>query len=671
MSDYLFYALLGSGAAAIVAGLAVGLVITYQGSGVVNLAHGATTTWTAFTFAELRRGDLPLPFPGLPARIHLADEVPGILAFPAALVVGAGLAWLAYRLVFRPLRHAPPLARMVAAVGVLIVVLSIVDRRLSDVRNQRTPHLLPREPVTLYGDVTVPRDGLWLALVVVLVAAGVWLVSRLTVIGLKVRAAAENEKAAVLLGFSPERHAAGSFVVASGVSGTIAILATPMLQLTPTAFTFGFLVPALGAAVVARLRSIPTAVVAGLGIGVVQSMFTQVQIDLSWLPDTGVREGVPLLVIIIAVALGGARVPGRNELTVGRLPAVPAMSPTLLGVLAPTAVTAMALVALGPLWRGAILTSMTAAVFALSFVVLTGFGGQISLAQLAFAGVAGFGLSKLTTSWNVPFPLAPLIAAALAAVLGMLVALPALRIRGTELAVITFAAGVTISELVFKNPDLVGSAATGGAPVPNPKLGSWDLGLVAGTSSSRPVFGLLVLAVLVGSCLLVARLRSSPTGRRMLAVRSSERAATACGVDVAAHKIAVFGVAAFLAGLGGCLTAYRFGNVSDASFGVVASLTAITMAYLGGITTVSGALTSGLLAASGVAFYGMGLLSDSTGRWDVVIGGVLLIIVVIRWPEGLATTLGRRRRSRRMRGGGSSPSVGAEPGWRNWQTRGA
>ena len=665
MSDYLFYALLGSGAAAIIAGLAVGLVITYQGSGVVNLAHGATTTWTAFTYAELRRGDLALPLPGLPPRVRVADEVPSVLAFPLALVVGAVVAWLVYRLVFRPLRHAPPLARMVAAVGVLIVVLGVVDRRMNDVRNLRTPHVLPQEPFTLFGDVTVPRDGLWLTLVVVLLGAVLWLATRYTVTGLKVRAAAENEKAAVLLGFSPERHAAGSFVVAAVVSGAVAVLATPMLQLTPTAFTFGFLVPALGAAVVARLRSIPVAVGAGLGIGAVQSMFTQVQIDLSWLPDTGMREGVPLLVIIVAVALGGARVPGRHELATGRLPAVPAMSLSVPIVVVPVVLTAAALVALGPLWRGAILTSMIAAVIALSFVVLTGFGGQISLAQLAFAGVAGFGLSKLTTAWGVPFPLAPLIAALVAAVLGMVVALPALRIRGTELAVITFAAGVTISELVFKNPDLVGSASTGGAPVPNPKLGPWDLGLVAGTSSSRPVFGLLVLAVLVGACLLVMRLRSSPTGRRMLAVRSSERAATACGVNVAAHKIAVFGIAAFLAGLGGCLTAYRFGNVSDASFGTIASLTALTMAYLGGITTVGGALTSGLLAASGVAFYGLGRLSDSTSRWEVVIGGVLLIVVVIRWPEGLATAI-RRRRPR-----AGSPSVGRRPGWRNWQTRGA
>jgi branched-chain amino acid transport system permease protein len=641
MTDYLFYALLGSGAAAVIAALAVGLVITYQGSGIVDLSHGAVATWTAFTFAELRRGYLPLPFPGLPARLELGDAVPAVAAVPVALVIAAALGWLIHRLVYRPLRTAPVLARLVASVGVLIVVLSIVDRRLSDVRGLRTPHLLPREPVTVMSDVTVPRDGLWLAAIVCVVTAAVWLVSRVTVMGLKVRAAAENEKAAVLLGFAPDRYAAGSFVLAAVVTGMVAVLVTPMLQLTPTAFTFGFLVPALGAAVVARLRSLPIALAAGLAIGVAQSMFTQLQADLTWLPRTGLREGIPLLVIIVAVALGGARLPDRRQITVGRLPPVPALRLRTVPTLAITVVTVAAIVALGPLWRGAILTSMIAAVFALSFVVLTGFGGQTSLAQLAFAGVAGFGLSKLSTTWNLPFPVAPLLAATVAGVLGMVVALPALRIRGTELAVITFAAGVTISELVFKNPDLIGSASTGGAPVPNPRVGPWDLGLVAGNSSSRSVFALLVLSVVMASCWLVVRLRSSPTGRRILAVRSSERAATACGVNVAAHKIAVFGLAAFLAGVGGCLTAYRFGNVSDASFSTIASLTALTMAYLGGITTVSGALTAGVLAASGVAFHGLSRLSDSTGRWDVVIGGVLLLVVVIRWPDGIATALGR------------------------------
>jgi branched-chain amino acid transport system permease protein len=641
VSDYLYYALLGSGAAAIIAALAVGLVVTYQGSGVVNLAHGATATWTAFTYAELRRGAVALPIPGLPARVVLAGEVPSWMALPISLVVAVVLAWVIHRVVFRPLRNAPPLARMVAAVALLIVVLSIVDRRMADVRALRTPHLLPREPVTLYGDVTVPRDGLWLVLIVVVMAAVLWVWSRRTVIGLRVRAAAENDKAAQMLGFSPQRYASASFAVAALFTGIVAVLITPMLQLTPTVFSLGYLVPALGAAVVARLRSVPVAVAAALATGMAQSMYTQAQMDLSWLPARGGREALPLLVIIVAVALGGAKVPGRNELEVARLPAVPATTPSVAAVVGLLAVGVVGSVALGPLWRGAVLTTLIAAVFALSFVVLTGFGGQVSLAQLAFAGVAGFGLSKLTTAWGLPFPLAPLVAAAIAAVLGMVVALPALRIRGTELAIITFAAGVAISELVFKNPDLVGSPDTGGSPVPNPRLGTWDLGLVAGSATSRPVFPLMVLAVLAGCAWFVIRLRNSPTGRRMLAVRASERAATACGVHVASVKIGVFGVAAFLAGLGGCLTAYRFGNVSDASFGVVASLMALTVAYLGGITTVGGALTAGVVAASGVVFYGLSRLSDSTGRWDVTIGGVLLIVVLIRWPEGLAVALGQ------------------------------
>ena len=643
MSDYLFYVLTGAGASAIIAGLALGLVVTYQSAMTVSFAYGATATWSAFTFAELRRGDIPLPIPGLPARLDLADEFPTVVALPGALIVAGILAWVLYVAVFKRLRHAPPLARLVASVGILVAMLSLLDRRMADVRSLRTPPVLPREPVTVMDDVTVPRDGLWLMLIVVIVAATLWWLARSSVTGLRIRAAAENDKAAVLMGMSPERLGTVGVVVGSVATALIMCLAAPMIPVNPTAISLGYLVPALGAAVVARMRSIPIAVGTAVAIGSVQSCFTQLQFDWPWLPSTGTREALPLVVIIVAVAAGGARLPDRRSAIATRLPVVPPARVTPVAAVGLIAVAVLGLVAAGPLWRTAMLTSVIAVLFALSFVVLTGLGGQTSLAQLAFAGMAGFALSKLAHDAGVAFPLAPLLAAGVASVIGMIVALPAMRIRGTELAVITFAAGIAITELVFKNPDVIGDASTGGAPVPNPRIGPWDLGLVAGNSSSRPVFGLLALGVVILACALVITLRRSATGRRLLAIRSSERAAAACGVNVGRYKVALYGVSAFLAGLGGCLVAYRFGTVSDASFGPIASLTALTVAYLGGIATVGGAITAGALAASGVVFYALSQVSESSGRWDVFLGGVLLVAVVILAPDGLAAVLGRRR----------------------------
>ena len=282
------------------------------------------------------------------------------------------------------------------------------------------------------------------------------------------------------------------------------------------------------------------------------------------------------------------------------------------------------------------MTTTIGVVFALSLVILTGFGGQTSLAQMAFAGVAGFALSRFAMRMDIPFPVAPILAALVATAFGLLVGLPALRVRGTNLAIITLAGGVAVAEFVFKNPDITGNASSGGATIPNPKLGGWDFGLVLGTKSSRPVFGIFLVLVALVLCLLVGNVRRSSTGRRMLAIRSNERAASAIGINVANGKMMVFAVSSFIAGVGGCLIAYRFGSVSDASFGVVASLSALAVAYLGGITSVSGAVASGIVASSGVAFYTTTRVIGSLGRWELYIGGVLLIFTAIQNPEGIA-----------------------------------
>ena len=332
---------------------------------------------------------------------------------------------------------------------------------------------------------------------------------------------------------------------------------------------------------------------------------------------------------------------------------------TPVSVLVPVGLAVIGLLAFGPLWRGALMTT----VLALSFVVLTGFGGQTSLAQLAFAGVAGFTFSKLATNWGIPFPIAPVLAALVAAVFGIAVGLPALRLRGTNLAIVTLAGGVAISEFIFKNPNFVGDATTGGAKIPHPQLGRWDFALVLGTKSSRPVFGIFLVAVALLLALLVANIRRSATGRRTLAVRSNERAASAAGVNVASTKLFAFAISAFIAGIAGTLIGYRFGSVSDASFGVVASLTALAVAYLGGITSVSGAVTSGVVATSGVVFFATSEVFDSFGTWEVFAGGMLLILTTILNPEGIAGGIrtsvagARARKARRARVEQSAPAL--------------
>ena len=636
MSDYAFFLLLGAAAGAIIAAFGLGLLITHEGSGVVNFAYGAMATWSGYVYADLRQGAYPFPIPGLPDRYHFGDDVGFRWAMLLALLTSAVMGLFIFFAVFRPLLRAPALAKVVASIGLVIVFISLIERRFQDNAGLRVDAILPREPVTFAEGVTVPRDGLWLAGIVIALAAIIWVISRFTRWGLAIRAASENEKGAVLLGYSPIVLAAGSFVVASVIGSLVVILASPMIQLSSSVFTFAFLVPALGAALIGRFRRIWPVVFTGLAIGLVQSSFTKMQVDFSWFPQYGAREGLPFLVIIVAMVVMGEGLPDRGSVDTWKLPAVPMAKVTVLNVSVPIAIAVIGLLTLGPLWRGAIMTTLISMVLALSLVVLTGFGGQTSLAQMAFAGVAGFALSKIATDWGVPFPLAPLLAATIAMVFGVVVGLPALRVRGTNLAIITLAGGVAINEFVFKNPKYVGDASTGGAKVPNPKLGPWDLGLILGDQASRPVFGILLVGIGVVVALAVANLRRSGSGRRMIATRSNERAAAALGISVFRTKIQVFAISSFVAGLAGCMIAYRFGSVSDASFGTIASLTALAVAYLGGITCVSGAVTAGITATSGVAFYAISQATGSLGQWEALIGGVLLILTAILNPEGIA-----------------------------------
>jgi branched-chain amino acid transport system permease protein len=272
--------------------------------------------------------------------------------------------------------------------------------------------------------------------------------------------------------------------------------------------------------------------------------------------------------------------------------------------------------------RVALVTSLIGTLVCLSIVVLTGWSGQISLAQMAFAGVAGFSLSRLGTDVGVPFPVAPLAAAALAALAGLAVGLPALRARGVSLAVVTLAGAVVVEEVVFKSPTLTGGFS--GSRVESP------------LDPSGVPFGLLVLAVVVVTAAALARLRLSGAGRRLLAVRANERAAAAVGVDVTAARLQAFALSAFLAGLAGALLGYQQGALSYGSFGVFVSLAYLAVAYLGGIAGIAGAVVGGLLVPNGLVF----TLLD-IGRWQLLVSGLGLMAVTVLAPGGIT---GWRRR---------------------------
>ncbi len=291
----------------------------------------------------------------------------------------------------------------------------------------------------------------------------------------------------------------------------------------------------------------------------------------------------------------------------------------------------MLLFALQQSFRDAFILSLILSVLGLSLVVVTGYVGQISLAQLALAGVAGFLLSTFAHTWGIPFPLAPLLASLAATVVGVAFGLPALRIRGLFVAIVTLALAVAIEAVWFQNNSLDGSS--GGEPIPDPRLFGIDLGIGSGLGFPRVEFGLLCLVVLVATAICVARLRNSRLGSAMLAVRANERSAAAAGINVVRIKLIGFAIGAFIAGISGCLMAYMQTNVTFDTFDALVGLLFFSTVFVAGITSVSGALLGGLGASGGILFVATNHVVNF-GNWYGILLGIGVIQTVIFNPEG-------------------------------------
>jgi branched-chain amino acid transport system permease protein len=197
---------------------------------------------------------------------------------------------------------------------------------------------------------------------------------------------------------------------------------------------------------------------------------------------------------------------------------------------------------------------------------------------------------------------------------------------------VTLAAAVATEQFVFNNPSLT---PISGNPIPDPHLFGLNLAVRSGTDLARLPFGVLVLLVLVLAALAVANLMRSASGRAMLAVRSNERAAAAAGVNVALTKLVAFGFSAFLAGLAGTLIGYSRGQLSGESFTVFVGLGFLAFAYLGGVTSIGGALIAGTLAPLGIGYV---LLNQavSLGQYYTLVAGAGLVLVAVLNPAGIA-----------------------------------
>ncbi len=520
------------------------------------------------------------------------DTAPAVVA-TVAVAVGVGV--LSELLVFRPLRTTSPLAKLIASLGILLTLQATVLLWFGPAAKQ-VPNILTTNTIEVFG-VRIPVNRFWMTGIVVVIALVLVALYRWTRFGLATRAASENEVFGMLAGLSPNQLSMSNTVIAAAIAGIMGIIAAPLVQADSTTLTL-FVAPALAAALFARFTSIGTACIAGLLIGIGQSLMYYVS-TLSWFPKSeagnplpGVQALLIFLIIVVAMFLRGPSLPTRGELVEKRLPAAP--RPRRLA--APAAVLTVAgvvlLVVLPFGYRQAFMLSLIGIVVCLSLVVITGFVGQVSLVQVTLAGrVRLRGVTSRHRRGPRNFRGDRSSARWPRSRSGLTVGASALRVRGVSLAVVTIVGVVAIEQFGFANERW--GAGSGGSPVAQPRLFGIDLGNNASFRGldgklPSPMLGFVFLVTVLVLCLLVANLRRSGLGQQMLAVRSNERAAAAAGISVTRVKFAAYGISSFIAGTAGWMYAYNFGSVSAARFGLIVALAFVAFAYIGGITMVVG-----------------------------------------------------------------------------------
>jgi branched-subunit amino acid ABC-type transport system permease component len=518
VSQYVLFGLLGLAPGAVYAALGLGLAVTYRGTGVVNFAYGAIAMVGSFVYVNLRNsGHLELPVPGIPSWQLTGHPLGAAPAMLIALVFSALVGYLCHALVFYPLRSAPALTKVVASVGVMVLLPAIAVVRYGSEPATVTT-LLPSSGLKVLGQ-QVPIDRFVLPAIVAFAAVVLWAAFCFLRIGLAVRAASENELGAAFLGWSPNQLGIITWTVSSMLATAIGILIAPLTSLTPATFTL-LIVPALAAAVVGRFTSFFWILIAGLLIGVVESLVTPLQAGHPLLASaTGLQDVIPLLIIVGALLIGGERLPGRGNLEVTRLPLAPPPRRLLPTTAATAGVVVVLLILLSGGWRYSLVVTMVTALLCLSLVVATGYTGQIALAQLSIAGLTSFVLAIAVATWGLPFPLGPLAAIVIGSAIGVLFGLPALRFRGVNLAIATLALAFAANSVLFQNQAFAGGP--NGRIVKPPQLFGINFGISAGNGNFRLLYCISALVIVSLVFIGVGNLRRSETGRRLLAVRAT------------------------------------------------------------------------------------------------------------------------------------------------------
>jgi ABC-type branched-subunit amino acid transport system ATPase component/branched-subunit amino acid ABC-type transport system permease component len=607
--DILLFIPIGLGAGAVYALIALGVVLVYRASGVLNFTAGAVGVVGTYVFIGLQ----DLGWPTVPAIIV------GVMA-------GAAIGAATQLLVMSRLRQASAVVRLIATLG----VLTIIEGFASIVWGSEQPNvnpILPQSVIHIATGLAIGWDRITLFLMAIGVAVVLRLVYTKTRFGMATTAVAENREAASALGWSSGTIELVNWTVGGALSAFAAIMISPLIGVSIEGLTL-LVVPALAAALIGGFSSFLLTTLGAMIIGVAQAEAAR------FVTLPGFSDAVPFLVIVLIVVLGGRARPSRQDLPV-RLPLPGSGRIPVRALLVAVVVAEILVFTVSVTYVDAIVGTAATALLLLSVVVLTGYAGQVSLGQWALAGFAAWVSGRLVASTHITFGLAVLCALGASVVAGVLIALPALRTRGVNLAIVTLGLALAIEDLILGNGNLTGGV--NGTVVGVPHLFGINLDPIA-HPTAYATFAIIVLLI----CgLLVSNLRRGRTGRRLISVRSDENVAASLGVSVYGAKIYAFAVGAFLAALAGIITAFETPVVVYSQFDLFGSINALVYAVIGGIGWISGALLGSANAPGSVVpqvfQQVLSAAGDTVLEWFTLVAGLATILILIRAPDGLAS----------------------------------
>jgi ABC-type branched-subunit amino acid transport system ATPase component/ABC-type branched-subunit amino acid transport system permease subunit len=618
MREFITFALFGLASGALTSLVALGVVVVYRASGVVNFSASALGAIGAYVCYALTN-----------------DGVPSGLAIVVGLLVGAALGAATY-LAMRLLRNSSLLAKLMVTLGLFTSAQAFILLVWGAVVTSPAG-FLPTRGFSLGGPVKIGEDRLILLVGALLLGGILIYVYTRTMFGLATAAVSESRRFAASSAWSPAVIELVNFTVSGILAALAAIFLAPIVGLSGAVLA-AVILPALASALVGRFTSFGTTIVAALVIGVGESEISNYLNDIAnWvhvsaLSLSGLPDAVPLALIVILIT---AR--GRTRLQRGETQALLPLTGNGRISLVPLAIGAVATVALlfgAGSWADAVIATVAGGIIVLSVVVVTGYAGQLSLCQFALAGFGGWAAAKLASASGLPFLLALLFGVVCAIALGLAVAIPAARARGMSLAVATLALALLLNAIIFTNGSLTGGF--NGVLVNTPTIFGLSLDPIA-YPARYGAFG-LVLFVIAG--LLVANIRRGRSGRRLLAIKSDEQAAASLGIGVYGAKLYAFGLAAGLAGLAGGYLAFQFPSASFSNYDAVSSVSAVQYTVIGGLGWPSGAPIGGALGPGGLVSQ---LVNDTLGNisqintWVEFVTGLLLIVILRTSPDGIAS----------------------------------